>query len=278
MKVWGHTLVKNEGRWLWFSVTSVINHLDKLLIWDTGSTDDTVRIITELKKRYPEKIIFKKRIITKLQDFALARSEMLAETKSDWFMVLDGDEIWWEDSIKSVLSRIQGDNTIESVVTPTINLVGDIYHFQEQAAGNYNLAGRIGHYNLRFINRSIPGLASAGNHGTWGWVDGENKMIQDRDASKIVFVDAPYLHATNIERSSDVFGDTGVMKRPGKLKYDLGITFPLDYYYPESLFLWRPDFVKSPWKSRSKKFIIQSGLQTPLRKVKRRLWFKKVGY
>lgn len=278
MKIWGHTLVKNEGRWLWFSVSSAINFLDKLLLWDTGSTDDTERVIDELIKKYPDKIEYKKRKVSEPGEFAIARLEMLKETKSDWFMVLDGDEIWWNQSLEAVVSKISSDISLESVVVPTINLVGDIYHYQEGAAGNYNLAGRVGHYNLRFVNRNIPGLSSHGEHGTWGWVDGRNKMIQERDDSKIAFVNAPYLHATNINRSSISSGDRGVIKRARKFKYDLGLSFPYDFYYPESLFTWRPDFINSPWKTRDKKFIIQSALQTPLRKLKRRMWVKKIGY
>ncbi|KKR11163.1 MAG: Glycosyl transferase family 2 [Candidatus Woesebacteria bacterium GW2011_GWA1_39_21b] len=60
MKIWAHTLVRNEERYIWFSVMSVINYVDKILIWDTGSTDNTVSIIREIKKKYPEKIDFKK--------------------------------------------------------------------------------------------------------------------------------------------------------------------------------------------------------------------------
>ena len=48
-KIWAHTLVKNEERFIWFSVMSVIVNVDKVLIWDTGSTDDTVKIIQKIK-------------------------------------------------------------------------------------------------------------------------------------------------------------------------------------------------------------------------------------
>ena len=59
MKIWGHTLVCHEERYLWYSVTSVIDYLDKILLWDTGSTDNTLKIIRDLQKTYPDKIDFK---------------------------------------------------------------------------------------------------------------------------------------------------------------------------------------------------------------------------
>ena len=58
MTIYAHTLVKNEARWLWFSVTSVINYIDKLLLWDTGSTDGTLEVVEELKKKYPGRMIW----------------------------------------------------------------------------------------------------------------------------------------------------------------------------------------------------------------------------
>ena len=45
MKIWAHTLVMNEDRFIWYAVMSVIDYVDKILIFDTGSTDGTVRII-----------------------------------------------------------------------------------------------------------------------------------------------------------------------------------------------------------------------------------------
>ncbi|KKR53922.1 MAG: Glycosyl transferase family 2 [Candidatus Woesebacteria bacterium GW2011_GWD2_40_19] len=69
MQVWAHTLVKNEEKWLWYSVTSVIDHVDKLLLWDTGSTDKSIEIEKELEKKYPGKIELKQRKITSPSDF-----------------------------------------------------------------------------------------------------------------------------------------------------------------------------------------------------------------
>ncbi len=274
MEVWAHTLVKNEARWLWYSVSSVINHVDKLLLWDTGSTDKSIEIEKELVKIYPGKIILKQRKQETKDDFTRVRQEMLEATKSDWFIVADGDEIWFEDSIRKVAETINKDGkNIESIIVPTINLVGDIFHFQEKSAGRYRFGDRIGHYNLRAINRDVSGLHSQGAHGVWGWADDENKMIQDRNTYK--FVDAPYLHATNLTRSSS---DKEVIKRSKKYRFELGENFPKDFYYPESLFKDRLGFIESPWNVMSDSFKFRAFFETPLRKLKRKIWKGKVGY
>lgn len=278
-KIWAHTLVKNEERFIWFSIMSVIEHVDKVLIWDTGSTDNTVKIIKKIKRKHPNKIIFNEVGDIDIDEFTKVRQEMLDETDSDWFLMVDGDEIWWEESIKKVVNLIKkSGNKIESIVVPTYNLVGDIYHYQEKAAGRYKLAGKFGHYNLRAINRSIPGLKSAKPHGTWGWTDENNRMIQDRSVKKVKFVDAPYIHATFLQRSVNIELDKNVPKRARKLKYELGDSFPLNFYYPEVFFKPRPAFVFPPWRKMDRRYFTKAMFQTPLRKVKRRLIHGKAGY
>lgn len=277
-----HCLVKNEARFVWYSVMSVIDHVDKFLLWDTGSTDRTREIIKEILKtpQVKQKVYFREVGEITPAGFAKIRQEMLNATDTDWFIVVDGDEIWWEDSIKRVVKIIneRGDK-LESIVVPTYNLVGDIFHYQEEAAGQYRLAGRKGHYNLRAINRKIPGLHSEQPHGIWGWVDSEGKMIQDRNPKKIVFIDAPYLHATHIPRAATKIEERDVPKRAKKLKYELGNEFPKDFYYPEVFFKPRPEIVPSPWVKRSFGYTMRATFETPLKRIKRRVLKEtKAGY
>jgi len=278
MKICGHTVVKNEARFLWFSVLSVIDHLDKLLLWDTGSTDGTLEIIEKLRERYPDKILFKQRKQETVEDFANVRQEMLDETDSDWILMLDADEIWWKESIKRVVDLIQNKgNELESIIVPTILPVGDMFHRQEEKAGRYKLAGHVGHYSLRAVNMSIPGLHSFGKHGVWGWVDEEGKMIQNRDLKKIGYVNAPILHTTHLKRAGQG-KDTDVVKRKMKLKHEIGKLFPGDFYYPQVFFRGRPGIIESPWGVMDFGFKLVSYLETPLRKIKRRLWWGRAGY
>ena len=70
---------------------------------------------------------------------------------------------------------------------PTFNLVGDIFHYQEEAAGKYRFGDLKGHYNLRAVKRDIPGLHSEGSHGVWGWADQDNKQIQKSFEKVVAF-------------------------------------------------------------------------------------------
>lgn len=274
-----HILVKNEANFIWYSVMSILNFVDKVMLWDTGSSDGTLEIINEIIKEDKRKKIIFKKLNLGFFDEGQVRQQMLDETKSDWFIVVDGDEIWWNSSIQEVTDEInKNGRELESIVVPTINLVGDIFHYQEKEAGKYKLLGMKGHYNLRAINRRIPGLKSYGEHGVWGWVDGENKMIQDRDSKNIKFVNAPYLHATHLQRAGKRREDNKVFKRAFKLKHELGIPFANDFYYPEVFFRNRPEIVPNVWKNMDFGFRMQAFFETPLRKLKRRILPDKVGY
>lgn len=274
-----HVLVKNEYKYIWYSVMSVLPHVDKMILWDTGSTDGTQEIIKEIQQTKSAQGKLSVEIHNEPFDEEKIRQGMLEKTDSGWFIVVDGDEIWWDSSISLVCKTIrEKGNTIESIVVPTINVVGDIFHYQEEKAGNYHLAGKVGHYAIRAINTSIPGLHSFGRHGIWGWVDGDNNPIQNRAADKIVFLNAPYLHMTYLPRASSRLKDTLVEKRSFKRKYEIGIEFPSDYYYPEIFFRPRPPIIQSIWQKAPLSFKARASIETPLRKVKRRVFPKKVGY
>jgi hypothetical protein len=276
-----HVLVKNEDRFIWYSLMSVLRYVDKIYIWDMGSTDRTLETIEEVKKNEEAKgkIFFKQ--LSPQDKFEEARQGMLENTDADWFIVVDGDEIWWENSIKKIIKTIKKEGkNLDSIVVPTFNLVGDIFHYQEKEAGRYSIAGKVGHYNLRAINRKIPGLKAKGEHGIFGWVDLKGRLIEKRNPSRIYFLEAPYLHATHLRRSNKQQGDELVYKRKKKLKYETGISFPKDFYYPEVFFRPRPAIVPLPWEIPGISYKIRALIETPFKKLRRRyfMWGVKPGY
>ena len=105
--IWVHTLVKNEEKYLWYAVMSVADFVDKVLLWDTGSSDKTVEIIKQIQNIKGDKVEFKEVGEVDPEEFTKVRQQMLQQTKSDWFMILDGDEVWWEKSIKEVHEDIK---------------------------------------------------------------------------------------------------------------------------------------------------------------------------
>ncbi len=270
--IWGNVVVKNEDRYLWFAIKSVIDHLDKIIIYDTGSTDQTVKIIKLLKRLYPQKIQYKEIGEVNPIEFSQARQEMLIKSKSDWIFLLDGDEVWPESSIKALIKAINTSNNIECIVSPVKNLVGDIFHYQEEQAGKYKLLGKVGHFNIRAVNKKIPGLHIDRPYGSEGFFDNKNVLIQDRDQDNILFVDKPYLHFTHLTRSTIYNGDKNVMQRAKKIKYEIGKKFDKKFEYPKVFFEKYPQFVSDPWTKMDMKYKIRAVIQTPFKKIKRRIF------
>lgn len=263
MTIWANTIVNNEENFIWFALMSIIDYVDKVLIWDTGSEDKTVEIIKEIKKLKGNKIEFKEVGRVNNEQFTTLRQSQLDESKCDWILILDGDEIWWENSIKDLTQRIKKNGKdIEGIVVPTIVPVGDIYHIQEDKAGQYELLGRKGHFNLRAINRGIPSLHVDFAHPNEAYLDENNKAIHQKE--NIVSLDTPYLHVTHLKRSENE-------RVVDKFKSEIGNSIPQNFKYPEVLYEPYPNIIKSPWNKISGFKLIKSRLLTPLRKIKRRL-------
>ncbi|MBL7036666.1 glycosyltransferase [Candidatus Microgenomates bacterium] len=280
MKIVAHTVFKNEVNWLWYSVTSVIEHVDKLLLWDTGSTDGSWEIAKKIRKLYPERIELKQYGSVTPGEFPVVRQKMLDATSADWLLVVDGDEVWWEDSIVKLVKTIrERGNGLEMIVNTNINPVGDIFHIIPSQKGRYNIDGRSGFFNIRAINLKVEGLHAKGDHGVQGYYDGENKLIQDGKKNRKLYCDYGYMHMTNLKRSKSPQMERKVPKRAKKFKYELGSPLPLDFYYPESFFKPKPRLVPTPWNTRSNKYISIALLQKPLKFLKNKLGLhKKYGY
>ena len=77
-------IAKNEARCLARCLQSVRSVVDEIIVADTGSTDDTVKVASA----NGAKVVH----FEWCSDFAAARNYALAQTTGDWILVLDADE------------------------------------------------------------------------------------------------------------------------------------------------------------------------------------------
>lgn len=252
MKITAHCVVKNEEDFIWYAVASVIDFVDEIMVWDNGSTDKTKSIIRSISN---SKIKFAEMS----GPVEIVRQKMIDRTDSDWIFILDGDEVWSEEAIENCKLKMnnppRGENSrCDVIAAPNYMLIGDIFHYQESSAGRYKIAGKVGHYNIRAV-RVTPGLHVDGVYPNEAYVNENGIEVQNLPEEKTVFLEAPYLHASFLK----------------KLKYEFGIPFPKDFYYPEVFFRSRPDIVPSPWKTIDLKYKLNALWQTPLKKIKRKI-------
>lgn len=264
-KIIVHCLIKNEERFIWYAINSVLPFVDQIMVWDTGSTDSTVKIVKSIKSN---KIQFKEVGDVDAETYTTIRQQMLDETSHvyDWLLLMGGDEVWLESTIKKIVNVINTESDYEAIVVRTHNLVGDIYHRLPESAGQYHLAGRVGHLSMPLVNlKAIPNLHYGQPYGSEGLYDADEIPIQSRIPNKIKYVDMPYHHGTHMMRSNK---DKDVMQRPGKRKYELGSQIPKNEI-PEIFFAKHPDFVPDLSKKANIYFWLISALLTPIRRLRR---------
>jgi hypothetical protein len=260
-----HTLVKNEEKWIWFSIMSVINFVDKLIIFDTGSTDNTVRIINEILKNeeYANKILFEEKGSISSDKFSLLRQEQIDKTNTDWFLVLDGDEIWYEADIKNVVFVSQ--NTTKKILAIKFhNCTKDIFHYTKFESGSYNIKGVKGNITIKLISKNIKGLAAIGPYGNEGYYDISGNTIQNSE-NDIQIIDGFFLHTSNLVRSRNLYFDWKIPYRRIKVFSKVESKVDSNFVFPEVFYIKRPNFLHNPFKKASIQYYFFLFLLQPIR-------------
>ena len=191
-----HTIIKNEERFIKQALLSVEKFVDEMLVWDTGSTDKTVEIIKSLNL---PKIKFKQFSKVDRAGLVRLRNEQIKMTKTPWFLILDGDEIWPEKNMEKLIKAMkEAKKETIALVNKTRNCIGDLNHFLPGEKGKYQIGPWKGHLNIRAI-RNVKGLRVEGKYPLEAYTL-NGKKIQNL-VERLEFVDTWYLHATHLKRS-----------------------------------------------------------------------------
>lgn len=193
-----HCLVKNEENFIYYAIKSVINFVDYIIVFDTGSIDKTVEIIQNLIKEYPNKITFEEKGPCDGKRHTELRQEMVDRTSTDWFMILDGDEVWTKRGVEEALYIIKNKPEIECIVAPFYLCVGDIYHriFRK---GPMQMLGRKDFFYPRFL-KITSGIRWRGDYDQDTLVTGDDEIFC-KDTNSFI-LQSKYWHMTHLIRSS----------------------------------------------------------------------------
>src|SRR3990167_4403350 len=202
-----HCVVKNEERWIWFALQSILDIADKVLVYDTGSSDRTVDIIKTIKNK---KIIFEERGKVNAKGLTLLRKEQLVRTITEWFLILDGDEIWPKKTKQELVEKIKKASKSKwGVVVRAWNLVGDIYHYHpESVRYHWPFAPKDykGWANLRVLRKSVV-EDIVGDYPLEAYSDKNGSPIQNYGERYLIFLKNRYFHTTYLVRSSSRLED-----------------------------------------------------------------------
>ncbi|MCM3443751.1 glycosyltransferase [Metabacillus halosaccharovorans] len=115
MEISACLIVKNEEKHIKRCLDSFRHVVDEIIVVDTGSTDDTVKIA----KEFGAKIYFYKWD----NNFANARNFAIAKTDADWIIFLDADEYFISNTaseIPTLLERLN--HNIDAVIVKRVNI------------------------------------------------------------------------------------------------------------------------------------------------------------
>ncbi|MES2344463.1 MAG: glycosyltransferase [Chlamydiota bacterium] len=169
-KICLNMIVKNESHVIKRCLDSVKNLIDYWMIIDTGSTDDTKKIILEELKDIPGQLIERP-----WKDFGYNRTEalILAKNKAEYLLFIDAD-----DALDCTEDFALPDLTYDAYVLPWVHKS----HFQ------------FSYLKPQLVKASLP----------WHWVGVLHEyLICDRYFSQILLENIRYIYGNDGARSQD---------------------------------------------------------------------------
>ncbi len=124
------TMVKNEEEFVGYSLMSMYEYVDEIMVVDGGSMDGTVDIIRYIIKNFDKdkKIQFWEDLRPK-NELIYTRNDMVARCKGKWILRLEGDEVYSDENAKKVRDSIKNRRIKENVLSmgwPYYFFVNDI--------------------------------------------------------------------------------------------------------------------------------------------------------
>lgn len=272
-KITVHMVVKNEDQFLWYALSSILPYAERVFITDTGSTDNTKKILENFKN---PKIHIEEKDISSSDEIATVRSAQIEKTKTDWLWIVDGDEIYPTSLCKEISALIERFGTsLKGIVVARYDLLGDIYHYQDESVGSYSLFGKSGHIVLRLLNkRNIPGLCVKGRYPYEGYQDVNGMQVIDHESDTFAFTKGKLFHAMYLQRSSRGANLIDTFHRK-KFKIEAGHALESREEFPSVFFASRPDNIPSVISRRSLWYKMAAFFITPIKRLKR-FFFGKI--
>jgi len=117
-------VVKNEEEYLPFSIKSVYDAVQEIVVVDNGSTDGTVESIKGFSKA---KLYFSDEA-----SFSDLRNFALSKISGDWVLIVDADEVFYDD-LKERLQALVRDETVDAYICWFYQLMRSYYYMQNRS-------------------------------------------------------------------------------------------------------------------------------------------------
>ena len=97
-------LVKNDQYWLPYALESTRNLFNNYVIYDINSLDNTKEVICDFINSLPSDVTVSLRLLPECSPDIQGcfRNSMIAESLTDWYFILDGDEVYSHESVLAI--------------------------------------------------------------------------------------------------------------------------------------------------------------------------------
>nr|BAR87971.1 glycosyltransferase [Enterococcus faecalis] len=146
----------NEERCIQRCINSINPLANEIIIIDTGSTDNTLNVISELKNKKVK--LFKE---TWVDDFSYMRNQLIKKANNDWMFMIDADEFIGPVSLEklsTLINIVETSNVVPKVISPRLtNTDGSSLYITQRLFKRHTQLKYFGyaHEELRFYNDPI---------------------------------------------------------------------------------------------------------------------------
>ena len=123
LKISACYIVKNEAKNLAKSIKSLKNHVNEIVVVDTGSTDNTIAVARKLGAKvysFPWQ-----------DDFSKARNFVLSKAKGEWLVLLDADEYFTAKTAGNIRKIIRQAQQVDALLIQMVNYDVDKAEIQD---------------------------------------------------------------------------------------------------------------------------------------------------
>jgi glycosyltransferase involved in cell wall biosynthesis len=116
---------KNEERTVIRCLESLVGAVDEIVFVDTGSSDKTLQLVLNFAKFNPSVKVYH---FPWCDDFSAARNYALDQVSSDWVLVVDCDEVLFEDDqekVRQVVNEYGKSPVLYGLYIDHISIAGD---------------------------------------------------------------------------------------------------------------------------------------------------------
>lgn len=105
-----HVMIKNEQYWIGAILSNVLKVFDKVLVAECGSQDGTAEILSRLNDKYPDKMTVFSLGDLDNDEQGKVRQFLTDQTKTEWAVIVDGDEFYSVPALESLRDTELEDN------------------------------------------------------------------------------------------------------------------------------------------------------------------------